>query len=89
MGLLRGNYFLIGETADAAFLLVIKDANAGAVGTENPVGQVGGNVNLKFAAALAAESGCRQGFGAAFRAGRQVQIAAAVGAFHVRLPRLD
>jgi hypothetical protein len=88
MGWLRGNDFLISETADAALLLVIEDTDAGAVGTENPVGQIGGKVNLKFAAALTTEKGVRQSFGAALRAGRQFQIAAAVGAVHGRPPRL-
>jgi hypothetical protein len=41
MGLLRGNYFLIGETADATLFLVIQDTDADAVRAENPVGQIG------------------------------------------------
>ena len=48
MGLLRGNYFLIGETADAALFLVIKDTDAGAIGTKNTVGQIEGQFHLRL-----------------------------------------
>jgi hypothetical protein len=83
--LLRGEYRLIGKTADTALFLVIKDPDTGAVGAEDPVSQVGGQLQLKAAAALATESGCRQGIGAALGADRQFQVAAAVGAIHIHL----
>jgi hypothetical protein len=84
MGLLLGKDVFVGEATDAALTLFIEDADAGAIGAENPVGQVGGQFGLEGVAALAAKITIRQGFGATVGAGCQFQFNVAVGALHRR-----
>jgi hypothetical protein len=80
MGLLRGYDSFIGEAAGAALSLFIENSDAGAIGTQNAVGQIRRQFGLKFDATVAAETAFRQGFGATMRAEHQFQVIAAVGA---------
>jgi hypothetical protein len=88
MGRLRFQNGFIGEAAGAALSLVIEDTDAGAVGAENAVGQIRGQLLvLQAAAAMAAKRGFRKGFGATEGADLQSQVATAEGALHRRRPR--
>jgi hypothetical protein len=68
MGLLRGYDSFIGEAADAALSLFIEHPDAGAIGTQNAVGQIRRQFGFYFDTTVAAEITFRQGFGATMRA---------------------
>jgi hypothetical protein len=90
MGRLRFQDSFIGEAADAALSLFIEDTDTGAIGAENAVGQIRGQLlTLESAAATTAERSLRQGFGATEGADPHFQVAAAEGALHWRRPHLD
>jgi hypothetical protein len=84
--LLPGKDVFVSEPAGAALALFVEDTDAGAIGAEDAVSQVGGQFGFEGTAALAAEIAVRRGFGATEGADRQIQGAAAMGAFHIRLP---
>jgi hypothetical protein len=70
MGLLLGEDVFVGEAADGALTLFIEDTDAGAIGAENPIGQVRGQFGFEGATALTAIIAIRKGFGAAMGAER-------------------
>jgi hypothetical protein len=84
MVLLLGDNVFIGQAAGTALALIIEGTDAGAIGAENPVGQVGGQFGFEAEAALAAEIAIGQVGGAAVGAGCQFQVSVAVGALHGR-----